>query len=191
MKVYFGAPIRGKNTFEENYKKIFNEIKKMGYSLIDDEIITIPPDKFFSQLNKGGDKSNSELYEKNIELINKADINVFECSFRSTTVGFMINQSLEFRKPTIILYLKEFLPHFFLGIKHDKLIANEYDDQNLNTVIKKCLIKAQNLRDKRFNMFMSDELLRYLDDAANREGVNKSTFIRNLLLSHQKKSQKL
>ncbi len=187
MKVFFAASHRGKKLFDPYYRRIYQLLKKEDYQLIDDSIIVNPTEEFYKKLETTGHTAYVELYKRSMHLLQQADINVIDCSLHSLSMGFMIDKSLDFHKPTVALYLKDNEPFFLKGVKDDKLIVQEYNEKNLEEVLKRSLIKARNMRDKRFNMFMTDELLRYLDDAANREGVNKSTFIRNLLLEHRKK----
>jgi len=113
---------------------------------------------------------------------------VFYCSFGSLSIGFIIERSLEFNKPTIVLYYKDNLPFFLSGIKDEKVIVMKYDDDTIVQVVEKALQIASELRDKRFNFFISPELLSYLESSSKKEGVTKSLFIRNLLLEHRKKS---
>lgn len=190
MKVFFTASQRGKKFFDKYYLQIFNTITREGYTNLCDALIKIPIDKFYEDLEKSGHAGYAKLYDQNIKTLQTADINVFECSLHSLSIGFMVQKSLDFHKPTIVLFLKDHTPFFLAGLKDEKLIMKEYDDANLEKVLIKCLEDAKNLRDKRFNFFLNDEMLRYIEEASKREGVNKSTFLRNLVLSHQKKSKK-
>lgn len=191
MKIFFSSSQRAREKYDRYLQMIYKTIKDLNYELIFDTIINTPVSEFYKQLEQGGHKALVDNYKKSLDCMQKADINIFETSLHSLSIGFLINKSLEFHKPTIVFHLKECPPYLLNGVKNDKLIIQEYsDEKSLETALKKCLIRAKNLRDKRFNMFMSDELLRYLDDAANREGVNKSTFIRNLLLDHRKKHER-
>lgn len=190
MKIFFSSSQRAREKYDQYLQKIYKTIRDLRYELIFDTIIKTSTEEFYKQLDAGGHKALVDNYKKSLDCMQKADINVFETSLHSLSIGFLINKSIEFHKPTIVLHLKSCPPYLLNGVVNDKLIIQEYADDTLEQAVKKSLIKAQSLRDKRFNMFMSDELLRYLDDAATKEGVNKSTFIRNLLLEHRKKHEK-
>ena len=191
MKVFFTASQRGQKFFDKYYLQIFETINRLGYTNLYDALIKIPTDKFYEELEKNGHAAYAKLYDQNVKLLQTADINVFECSLHSLSIGFMVHKSLDFHKPTIVLFLKDHTPFFLAGLKDEKLIMKEYDAFNLEKVLLKCLDDAKNLRDKRFNFFLNDEMLRYIEEASKKEGVNKSTFLRNLVLAHQKKNKKL
>ncbi|KKR33828.1 MAG: hypothetical protein UT63_C0011G0010 [Candidatus Gottesmanbacteria bacterium GW2011_GWC2_39_8] len=184
MKVFFTASQRGKSYFDFYYKKIFKIIKSLGYELIDDEIISIPSKSFYETLEKEGKKGDKELYKTNLKNIREADINIFDCSMHSLSIGFMIDKSLELNKPTIALFLEEHDPHFLEGIEEDKLIIRSYTDTSLPKIIKESLNIARNKKDKRFNFFVTPNLLTYLEKESKKRNITKSTFIRNLIFDH-------
>lgn len=190
MKVFFTASQRGQKFYEEIYREIFDKIKRLGHTHLYDKLIKIPYKKFYETLEKEGHKASVELYRENIEKLSRADINIFECSLHSLSIGFLVQKSLEFRKPTVVLYLKENLPYFLSGVKDDKLLMKSYDKTSLREVLKGALEEVTALRDQRFNFFISDALLRYLDEASKKAGVNKSTFLRNLLLKHKRSNHR-
>jgi len=190
MKVFFTASQKGKDKYESYYIQIFNLLKKKGFTHVDSEIISQNSAEFYKNLEEKGSKGNVELYEKNINNIKTADINVFECSFNSLSVGFMVEKSLELNKPTIVLFVSKQKPFFLEGIQDEKLITGSYDLDTLDSVLSEVMDKAANLRDKRFNFFISPSLLEYLELASKQEGITKSTFIRNLLINHKRKIRK-
>jgi len=187
MLIYFSAPQLGKKYFEEYYRKIYKEIERLGYIHLDDEIIKIKAKEYLERFEDGSKSYHSQLYKKNIGLLQKADINVFDCSFDSLSIGFMIEKSLEYGKPTIVLYLKDNLPFFLVGANDEKLVLRSYNERNLHNVITKSLDEAKIRRDKRFNFFISQELLAFLEQESTRQSTTKSTFIRNLIIDYRKK----
>jgi len=189
MKIFFTASQRGKNEYESYYVKIFSLLKEKGFTHVDSEIMTQSAAEFYKNIEKKGTKGNIELYEKNMNNIKMADINLFECSFNSLSIGFMVQKSLEINKPTIVLYINNQKPFFLEGIQDEKLITAMYGNSNMESVLSNVLEKATNLRDKRFNFFISPSLLEYLERASKKEGITKSTFIRNLLLSHKRRTK--
>jgi len=187
MKIFFTASQRGKKTFLPYYLKIAEAIKLSKHIVLDDDLLTLKPDEFYSKFEDSDRKAFVEFYQTELEKIQKADINIFDCSFGSLSIGFIIEKSLEYNKPTIVLYYKDNVPFFLTGAQDDKLIMASYNDENITEVTQKTLETASELRDKRFNFFISPELLNYLDEATKKEGVTKSLFIRNLILQHRKK----
>ncbi len=187
MKVFFTASQRGKKEFGPHYLSIQKGIKAAGYTLIEDDIASTAPNKLYDDLEGGGQKASVDFYKNKLEKIEKADMNVFECSTHSLSIGFVIEKSLQANKPTIVLYYKDLIPYFLTGSEDEKLLLKSYDDNNLTSVLNNSLTLARERRDKRFNFFISPKLLEYLEKTSKEQGVTKSKFIRNLILAHMKK----
>jgi len=175
MKVFFTASWRGKKDFGQYYQKIYQIIESFGNLLLDDDVLV------------KSKEAAEKLYEKKIRLIQEADVCFFEASVPSLSLGYQIRKSLESNKPTVVLYFKNNPPSFLLGAKEEKLIISQYDEKNLPQTVKKVLAEVAKLRDKRFNFFISTDLLNYLEEASAKLKITKSTFIRNLILEHKKK----
>lgn len=188
MKIFFTASQRGKKQFGSQYKRIQDYILSKKFTLLDDDIVSEDTSQFYKALEFGNHKVQVDFYHKKVNTIQKADICIFEVSTHSLSVGFVIQKALEFNKPTIILYRKDCLPHFLAGIDNDKVILKEYEDKALEKKLEESLKEALELREKRFNFFISPALLTYLEMASKKEDVTKSTFIRNLILAHKKKN---
>lgn len=187
MKILFTASQRGKESYENQYKTIFSVIEKLGHTNVNDDLLKTPEKKFYDELQHGGRDANVDLYKNKIKNLQEADIGLFECSTHSLSIGFVIQKALEMNKPTIVLYYKDNIPHFLVGAQDEKLIVRSYNDENLETVLKESIDEASEVRDKRFNFFISPRLLSYLEQASKQLGITKSTFIRNLLHEHMKK----
>lgn len=188
MKIFFTASQRGKKTYQTFYDRIAQTIKKEGFSLLDDDILTQSSESFYKQMETGGRKALIDFYNTELDRIQKADINVFDCSFGSLSIGYIVEKSLEYNKPTLILYYKDNVPFFLGGSRDEKLMLGSYNEKNLEQVVKDVLKRANDLRDKRFNFFISPRLLSYIESASKKIGVTKSVFIRNLIIDHQRKN---
>lgn len=188
MKIFFTASQRGKKLFLPYYEKIAQAIKQSRHTIVEDDLLTLKTDEFYSKFEDNDRDAFMEFYEGELEKIKNADINVFDCSFGSLSIGFIIEKSLEFNKPTVVLYYKDHLPFFLSGIKDEKVIMMEYSDDTIDQVVEKSLKIASELRDKRFNFFISPELLNYLEITSKKEGITKSLFIRSLILEHRRKN---
>ena len=190
MEIFFTASQRGKKYFFSYYKRIYRAFEELGFTHLDNEIVKTPSEDAFSKLDKNGIKAYQAFYRKGLNNLKKAYINVFECSLPSLSVGFMINKSLDYNKPTIALYLDNNVPYFLEGIQdEEKLLIANYSDKNIEKVIQKTVKLAKKSTDKRFNFFISPELLNYLKEASKKEGVTKSTFIRNIIKEHKNRSE--
>lgn len=188
MKVFFTASQRGKKSFEEYYQQIYQIVEKLGYKHLDDTLIKLSMTAFYTHLKKGGKRAHIDFYRKNIKCLKEADINIFESSLPSLSVGYMIEKSLEMHKPTAILYFENNAPYFLTDTGEEKLIVRNYTEKNLPQVVKEALDLARLREDKRFNFFISPYLLSYLDKVSKEQGITKSNFIRKLLLEHMKKA---
>lgn len=189
MKIFFTASQRGKKQFGKSYKRIINFITSSGYSTLQDDILSDEdPENLYKALESGDHKVQTEFYNKKIDAIQKSDLCVFEASTHSLSIGFVIQKALEFNKPTIVLYIENHKPLFFSGVDNEKLILQEYDEKNLEKQLDSAIQDALHLREKRFNFFISPGLLSYLEHTSKKEGITKSTFIRNLLIAHKKKN---
>lgn len=189
MKVFFVASLRGKQYYFSYYQKIYDIIKKAGYTHVDSDIIHDDYKEFYNRIEREGRKAFQKLYEKKINNIKSADICVFEVSLHSHSIGFEILKSLEYLKPTIALYLKDSIPHFLAGINDDKFILKEYTDNTIEMVVEKSLEEAVSIRDKRFNFFISPDLLNYLDNQSAKKGITKSAYLRNLIINDIEKNK--
>lgn len=187
MKVYFNTSHRGIRFFNKYYKSIYQHIKDLGYQINYDKIITTSSNDFYEAVEKGGRTSHLEIYNENLKSIQEADIAIFEGSLPSLSMGFLIQKAISMNKPTIVLYLKDNTPVLLIDHIEEKLIVKSYTDENLKEIVQESLEQATEIRDKRFNFFISPDLLTYLNNASKDQGITKSTFIRNLLLEHQRK----
>ena len=147
MKVLFTASQRGKQTYGKFYDIIHKEIEKLGFTVMKDDVFSTAAELFYKNLEEDHNKS-VELYKQKIHSIQSADICVFETSIHSLSIGFVIQKSLEFNKPTIVLYYKNQTPYFLTGIENEKLIIHNYDETNIAQIVKKALLDAQDLREK-------------------------------------------
>ncbi len=188
MKVFFTASMRGQKEFREYYEKIYHTIEELGYTQLDDEVITSRRTAFYDKLEKEGRNAYIQLYKRSMQALHEADICIFECSVHSLSIGFVIQKSLDFNKPTIVLYYKNNLPHFLMGAQEEKLIVRSYTEHTIKKVLKETLKDARERKDKRFNFFITPKLLHYLEKISKEQGVTKSKFIRSLIFEYMKKN---
>lgn len=190
MKIFFTASLRGAKDFTKYYKEIYDTIEALGHKNLDHEIFQLSSKDYYDLIEKEGRKAYVDLYKRKIKNIQEADLCIFEASLHSSSIGFEIQKALELNTPTLVLYYDDNIPHFLIGADDDKLIVKSYNENNLKDILKAAIDELQEIRDKRFNFFISPRLLTYLEEASKKTGVTKSTFIRNLLNEHMKKSSK-
>ncbi len=187
MKVFFTATYSGKE-FADRYKMIFEEIERLGYDHVDDEVIRTSYDEFSKKMSAGRGAQLENFHSK-MEAIQKADICVVETSIHSFGSGFIVQKALEMAKPTIVLYLNDNIPFFFSGVEDDKLVIKSYNDEDYKKVLRDAFTIAREKRDKRFNFFLSPKLLNYIEDASNSRGITKSKLLRDMIVNHMRENK--
>ncbi|NTU72651.1 hypothetical protein HGB07_00530 [Candidatus Roizmanbacteria bacterium] len=188
MKVFFTASYKSRELYSKHYKKIYDSIAAYGYVHLNEDIVSVTTKQFYDSAEYGGRDAMVEFYNENIKKMQEADINIFEISVHSYGVGFLIQKSLEYNKPTIVFHLSDSPPYFLMGLKDEKLIIKSYTDKTIKKVVQDTLNAAREKRDKRFNFFISPKLLVYLENTSKGLGVTKSKFIRNLILEHMRQN---
>ncbi len=182
MKIFYYAPYRGQKYFSTQYKKIYDLIKSSEFELINQDAIA-DTDAFFKEIDSIGLNGYLKTYNRLHQNLKSCDISIFETSFPSL--------ALDYNKPVIALQSNKGTPSFFLAVtKDEKFQFVEYDEDNLKTKINTALANALDLREKRFNFFVSPEMLTYLEIASKKDGITKSSFIRSLINEHRKKKNK-
>ncbi|MFZ2206921.1 MAG: hypothetical protein WA061_06295 [Microgenomates group bacterium] len=190
MKVYFAASVRGFSFYSQEYKAIEDGLRGVKCNLTTASYEKEEVKRFYDNLENGGLKAQNEYFNNTIETIKNSDVNIFECSSPSLGIGFQVERSLEYNKPTIILYLKGHVPHFFAGTDNEKMLLKEYTVSTAKEVVESSIEEANHIADKRFNFFISPSLLTYLENTSKKMGITKSTFIRSLIVEHMRKSKK-
>jgi len=170
------------------YEQMFDYLKKNKYTLLDPNFLNTTADSFYQKLDEGTRNDYVEFYKRNIKWIKESDVNIFECTLPSLSIGYQIEKSLQYNRPTIILYLKDNIPYFLVGSDEEKLIVKTYNEKNILDVLSSAITDAKYLSDKRFNFFISPSLLNYLNKVSHEMNITKSTFIRNLILEHKKRT---
>jgi len=189
MKVFFVGTNRSEDKLLKNYELLYNEIKNLGYSHLSDFTLTATKD-FQEQMKEGRDK-HIAFYNEMIKDIQAADICIFEASSPSLAVGFLIQRSLDYSKPTIVLYYKDNLVYFLSGTEDEKLIKASYTEDNYKKVIRDALVNAREKRDKRFNFFLSPKLLNYIEEASKERGITKSKLLRDMIVNHMRENKEI
>lgn len=188
MKVFFNASARGKKLYDKEYKVIYKTIESLGYTHTYGLIIQeFTEDKFYGGLKKGGKKRMVDFHKETISLIKSADINVFDCSWPSLGIGYQVEKSLEFNKPTIVLYKEDCLPYFIFGADNEMIIIKKYNKKNLVSAVKKAFEEAKKRKDKRFNFFVSPKILTFIKEHSKALGMTESTYVRGLIIEDMRK----
>ena len=194
MKVHFACSTSELETYKNNYLKICNLIKEMGHTITRDwleEAIQLVKEK------KVGSLDREDVYNKVVSSILASDVVVIEGTVASFSVGHQITLGLSKNKPTLFLISKQEAKKnikvknsFLAGINSPLLKVVEYDDSNLADTLNDFLNNNGGRPVVKFNIVLTKEIENYLDWVSFTNKVNKSEFIRNLILKHMKDDDK-
>lgn len=97
--IYFSGSIRGGRQHAQLYHELIEELKNYG---------TVLTEHIGASNVDSHSKSDQEIYSKDIEWLQEADIIIGEVSTPSLGVGFEIGQAVALGKDIICLYQREF-----------------------------------------------------------------------------------
>lgn len=183
MKVYFTCSTAQFN----RYKKLYFRIR--NYLVKDNQILTrdwLPHTEKILNTGRKRLRDIQEIYKKCIKAIRDSDAVIIEDTVSNFSTGHQITKSLQFRKPTLVLWKgrkhRQFNQMFIHGIDSDLLEIAEYNSSNLEETIKKFLRKYQDIDDKsRFNLVLDNLERSYIDWAQYKHGKSRTQIIREAL----------
>lgn len=185
MIVYFGTSPRIKKDYPQAIKAIYDQVEKLGHHHVSDWIDRVDPDSFY----QGSFEDQKRHFKNTTASLRKAEVCLFEASERSFSVGYWVNYALGMGKPTIVFSQKERNSFLVKQINSDRFFFVVYHRGNLADKLKEALEKAAQKIDLRFNFFLSSTLLAYLDWAAQRKGVPRSAYLRQIITQDMEKNQ--
>tara|TARA_Y100000817_G_C16630312_1_gene443643 strand:- start:90 stop:506 length:417 start_codon:yes stop_codon:yes gene_type:complete len=123
MNIYFSGSIRGGRDDVDIYNRIISYLKKYG-NVLTEHIGD-------NSLNSDGEnkKSNKEIHDRDLELLQESDIIIAEVTNPSLGVGYEIAKAIQYQKKIICIYRKvpdKKISAMILG--SDDLICIEYDN---------------------------------------------------------------
>lgn len=146
---------------EENTKKIIDLLNKYSCNVIQ----TVMATDWALSVSQGK-KAAENIYLQKIKDIKDADIMICEMSNASSTLTFEVFESLNMKKPTLILYdEKDYLPDLaFQGNPSKLLMIEIYNENNLEEKIKNFLKRAASKKPlTRFTLRLSKQMGDYLN----------------------------
>lgn len=185
MKIYFGASLRGKREFGENYKNIANAVTKLGHTLLVSAVELSDPDL----VSKETSDDAKDWYTKMIKWIDECDVALFEVSYPSLGIGHEVSVSLFRNKQVIALHVPKSRPYVLESIPSEKVQVLNYDLNNVENVLSDALEYAQSQLNTRFTMNLSSEIVGHLNSISDK-GLSRSDYIRNLIKNDMEKSAK-
>src|SRR3989338_3287250 len=191
MKVCFACSTSELEIRKDTYRKICALIKEMGNTITRDwleEAIRVVENKTLDTLDR------EEVYNKVLGSILASDVMVIEGTVASFSVGHQVTLALSKSKPTLFFVKKKTLnkkhgklkDSFLSGITSPLLTVAEYDDSNLADILNDFLNNNGGKPIVKFNIVLTKEIENYLNWASFTHKLNKSEFIRNLILKHMR-----
>ncbi|KUK79229.1 MAG: hypothetical protein XD95_0535 [Microgenomates bacterium 39_7] len=185
MKIHFDASGRGFDEFGKYYKKIDDVIKELGHQSTNNMFDSSVVQQFYD----GPHEKRVRRYKNLMTSLKQSDLVVLEVSIHSLSMGFWMQKALELNKPVIALHLKEYDPSFLQGIDNEKLQLIEYEEENLEEVLRYAIDFASDQQDTRFNFFISPKHQNYLDWISQNRKIPRSVFLRRLIEKHMEENE--
>ena len=190
MKIHFGCSTSELEVYGRNYLDICNILRDTGHTLtrdwIENAVATLDAYK------KGKLKVDTvDIYNKAVQSILASDAVVIEGTVSSFSIGHQVTLALSKNKPTLVLLYNDgsekknkLQSSFILGIKSPLLSVSKYSSkEDLKRILSDFLNKSTGPSVK-FNIVLSKEIESYLDWASFFYKVNKSEFIREIIVKH-------
>lgn len=195
MKVHFACSTSELETYKGNYRKICALIKGMGHTITRDwleEAVDLVESKTVNSLNR------EDVYSKVTASIFSSDVMVIEGTIASFSVGHQVTLGLSKNKPTLFLIAKKHTGKrgskaknsFLAGLNSPLLRVAEYDDSDLADILNEFLNNNGGKPVVKFNIVLTKEIESYLDWVSFTRKINKSEFIRNLILKNMRDEDK-
>ena len=189
MKVFFACSTSELKKYKGNYLEICKLTKEMGHTLTRDWL-----DEAIELIEKGTTTINREdIYSQVADAIMAADVIVIEGTVASFSIGHQITLALLKNKPVLFLQLKDknkkrgrIRNNFIDGIKSPLLNVVQYSPDELADILNDFFDKNGGKHIVKFNIVLTREIENYLNWVSFSHRVNRSEFIRELILSHMR-----
>ncbi len=172
MKIYYGASISLDRSLLPVYKKTVDSLKKLGHEVLSEHVVD-------PNLEIGEGLSPRELFEKEKERIDRAEVMIADVTTPSWGTAFLIEYALDSGKQVLALYYEDAempLPMMIEG--HPELYVAHYTKGNVRSVLKKHLRHFEEMKRRKGKLIVID----------GTDGSGKGTQTK-LLLDYLKKNK--
>jgi hypothetical protein len=177
MKIYFIASSAYYLSHKDEFHKIKERLNKLG----EGEVYTVTDKK-----NEGDYEDPVKLVQSAEKLIQNSDVVIAEGSLASPGLGYDIAKAITLKKPVLVLSHEDLsklgTPHA-LRLNSKLLSYKEYNDKNLEEVVRVFLKEAKNLLDTKFILIIPAEIDRYLEWASKEKRMHKAQLVREAIES--------
>jgi predicted DNA binding CopG/RHH family protein len=178
MEIFYTASFYGKEMYQKYYNLVLKTLEGSGVTVVSPE-----KGNYLEILTKKELSKLKEPRRRHYEAIKKgilySDAVVIEISKEDFQLGHEATLAIQNKKHVLCLSVNE---DFSLKVKNKYFHGAKYNEANIEEIVSEFLQKVKGERlEHRFNMFLSDSQLVYLEEMADKEGINKSEYLRNLL----------
>lgn len=130
--------------------------------------------------------------QHNLDAIKKADVVIVDASHYAFSHGFQTAAALEHNKPILVVSRDRLKHKYITGFTSHLLSYSQYTSkEELGKIVRSFLKKnVVHTKDLRFNMFLTREIVQYLDERSQESGVNRSEIIRDLIRKASERQSK-
>lgn len=180
MKIYFTASTTNLERDRNTFLKVLSIIEDLGHEVLDSWLVE-------KLLGKENNQTSREILLKNINLVEESDFAIVELSTPSLGVGYFIGQTIASHKKLLALYpdtmLVETLSEIVTGSTSSYLSLNQYNQDNLETIIRDYVASFSMEELRKFNFVANEQILDFIDKGSIQEGKSKSEFLRDKILT--------
>lgn len=183
MKIFYTASFYGKEKYQKEYDMVLSAIRQNNVELLSPETGNYLNVLNAKRLEKLKDRQKIH-YEAIRKGIGWAQAVIIEISNEDFQLGHEATLAIQSKKHVLALSIHEnfsrkIMNPYFHGLKY-----NQYNiEEGIEEFIK--MAREENL-DQRFNLFLSQNQINYLQKAADKNDLNKSEYIR-LLIDNDRK----
>jgi CRP-like cAMP-binding protein len=180
MTIFFTASHRGESLYKKQFDLVHSTIQEFK------SVTLISPgwnDNYDALLSEAKRKKIDDPHLREYAAIKQgiklADAVIIETSFESFQLGHETTLALMEKKPVLCLSLHENFSH---RIQHDYFFGARYSPASVKGIIQDFLAEVHDLSlSQRFNLFLYPHQLSFLEIQSQRQGMNKSEYIRSLI----------
>lgn len=178
MEIFYTAAYSGKETYQKYYDMVLKALENTGVTVVSPE-----KGNYMDLLTKKELANLTDPRQKHYAAIKKgilsADAVVIEISEENFQLGHEATLAIQSKKHVLCLSIHE---DFSVKIQNRYFHAAKYNQFNIEEIVGNFInrVKGESL-DVRFNLFLSDRQVQYLNEVCEKEGINKSEYIRKLL----------
>jgi hypothetical protein len=178
MRIFYTASYFGKDQFQNEYDLVLQCLRKQPIVIVGTEVgnyLNFLPSKISSKI-----KDPKKLHYEAIKYgILNSEAVIIETSFQDFQLGHEATLAILSKKHVLCLSTLE---DYSEKIKNEYFHGAKYNKYNLDEIISDFIKLVQEEKlNNRFNMFLSDRQIKFLQKASGNEKLNMSEYIRKLI----------